>query len=76
LIKAHLTRARQGEPGAAAAAAAVTEAFLDSYLATAVPGLWMDQFDEAGRGLSAAAPATTLYHVTVAFRELGLFAQG
>jgi hypothetical protein len=35
----------------------------------------MDQFDEEGRGISAAAPATTLYHVVVAFRELILFAE-
>jgi hypothetical protein len=26
--------------------------------------------------MTAAAPATTLYHVTVAFRELMLFAEG
>ncbi len=48
--------------------------FLDSYLATEVRGLWMDQFDEAGRGMTDAAPASTLYHVVVAFRELMLFA--
>jgi mannose-6-phosphate isomerase len=75
LIKGHLTRAREGDAAAADAAAAVTLDFLGSYLATDVPGLWMDQFDADGRGMSAAAPATTLYHVTVAFRELILFAE-
>jgi mannose-6-phosphate isomerase len=75
LIKAHLTQARQGRAGAAEAAAEVTLKFLSSYLATEVPGLWMDQFDEDGRGLTAAAPASTLYHVVVAFRELILFAE-
>lgn len=76
LIKAYLAQARAGDPGAADAAAKVTMAFLGSYLATEVPGLWMDQFDEHGRGVTATAPATTLYHVTVAFRELILFAEG
>jgi mannose-6-phosphate isomerase len=74
LIKAHLTMARRGIPGKAEAAAKVALAFLDSYLATDVPGLWMDQFDADGRGMTDAAPASTLYHVVVAFRELILFA--
>ena len=30
--------------------------------------------DETGSGMTPAAPATTLYHVVVAFRELMLFA--
>lgn len=74
LIKAYVARARAGDETAADAAAAVTLDFLDSYLATDVPGLWMDQFDEDGRGVTAAVPATTLYHVAVAFRELMLLA--
>jgi mannose/cellobiose epimerase-like protein (N-acyl-D-glucosamine 2-epimerase family) len=75
LIKAYLNRAGQGDAGAAEAAAKVTLAFLDSYLATEIPGLWMDQFDAEGRGLTDAAPASTFYHVMVAFRELILFAE-
>lgn len=75
LIKAYLNRANEGDPTAADAAAAVTQAFLRSYLATEVPGLWMDQFDADGRGITDAAPASTLYHVMVAFRELILFAE-
>ena len=75
LIKGHITRARQGDAEAAEAAAKVTLDFLGSYLATEVPGLWMDQFDAEGRGMTATAPSTTLYHVAVAFRELMLFAQ-
>lgn len=74
LIKAHLTMARAGQPGAAEAAAELALRFMGSYLATEVPGLWMDQFDERGRGMAATAPATTLYHVVVSFRELLLFA--
>ena len=74
LIKAYLNQASQGAPGAAEAAGRLTLDFLGSYLATEVPGLWMDQFDAEGRGMTDAAPASTLYHVVVAFRELMLFA--
>jgi len=77
LIKAHLTVAAQGGAGGKAAeeaAARVAGAFLDTYLATEVPGLWMDQFAADGRGLTAYVPASTLYHVVVAFRELILAA--
>jgi hypothetical protein len=35
----------------------------------------MDQFDAEGRGMTDAAPASTLYHVVVAFREMLLFAE-
>jgi mannose-6-phosphate isomerase len=75
LIKAYLNRAAQGGPEAAEAAGRLTLDFLGSYLATDVRGLWMDQFDAEGRGLTDAAPASTLYHVVVAFRELILFAE-
>ena len=74
LIKAYLNQASQGDPVAAEAAGKLTLNFLDTYLATEVPGLWMDQFDAEGRGMTATAPASTLYHVKVAFRELILFA--
>ncbi|HUO22882.1 MAG TPA: AGE family epimerase/isomerase [Caulobacteraceae bacterium] len=76
LIKAHINKAREGLEGAAEAAADVTITFLDSYLATDAPGLWMDQFDAEGRGMTGYVPASTLYHIVVAFRELMLFAEG
>jgi mannose/cellobiose epimerase-like protein (N-acyl-D-glucosamine 2-epimerase family) len=75
LIKGHLTQARRGVPGKAEAAAQATLTFLDSYLTTDIPGLWMDQFDAEGRGMADAVPASTLYHVVVAFREMLLFAE-
>ncbi len=75
LIKGHLTKAREGAPGAAEAAADVALKMFDSYLATEVPGLWMDQFDAEGQGMTAAAPASSLYHIVVAFRELMLYAE-
>ena len=74
LIKGHLTQAQAGVPGAAEAAAEVALKVLDSYLATAIPGLWMDQFDAEGRGMTEAAPASSLYHLVVAFREFLLYA--
>lgn len=74
LIKACINQARQGAPGAAEAAADLTHKVLDSYLATEVRGLWMDQFDAEGRGMTAFVPASSLYHLVVAFRELLLFA--
>lgn len=75
LIKAYLTKARQGVEGAAEAAAKTAVAVLDTYLATEVPGLWMDQYDELGRDMANEVPASTLYHFVVAFRELMVFAQ-
>ena len=76
LIKAHLNKASEGLDSAAEAAARAALGFLDSYLATEVAGLWMDQFDADGRGVTDYVPASTLYHVVVAFRELMLFAEG
>ena len=67
LIKAYVNA------GAADEAARLTQGFLNSYLATDVPGLWMDQFDPQGAGMTEWVPASTLYHVTIAFRELMLF---
>ena len=64
LIKAHLAN------GAFDDAARVTEMLLDSYLATRVPGLWIDQFDSSGEARSDVVPASTLYHLVVAFEDL------
>jgi len=75
LIKAHINKAREGLDGAAEAAAKVALDFMHTYLATEVPGLWIDQFDSEGRGIADFVPASTLYHVMVAFRELILFAE-
>ena len=42
----------------------------DTHLATAVPGLWIDAFDAEGRPQSANAPASSLYHLFLAFAEV------
>jgi mannose-6-phosphate isomerase len=74
MLKAHVAQARAGRAGAAQAAAEASDAFLDSYLATAVAGLWNDQLDAEGAVLAANVPASTLYHIQLAFRELIDFA--
>jgi len=43
---------------------------LDQYLATDVKGLWVDVFDADGRPKAADVPASTLYHVFLAFAEV------
>lgn len=70
LIKAHIAMAGLGETGAADGAARVADALFDTYLATDVPGLWMDQYDDAGKGITGNVPASTFYHLMVAFREV------
>ncbi|WP_419730613.1 AGE family epimerase/isomerase [Lichenicola sp.] len=58
------------------AAARVAGAFLDSYLATPIEGLWVDQFDQAGAAMSSTVPASTFYHIIVAFEDLLRMAGG
>lgn len=41
----------------------------DRFLATPVPGLWVDAFDASGQQISTTVPASTLYHVMLAFTE-------
>ncbi len=64
LIKSHIAN---GEPDAAARVACRV---LDTYLATDPVGLWIDQFDGSGRACGSGVPASTLYHLVVAFEEL------
>jgi mannose/cellobiose epimerase-like protein (N-acyl-D-glucosamine 2-epimerase family) len=68
LIKAYIAMG-EGEK-----AARVADQFLDTYLATDVPGIWTDHFDAAGGVIGTSVPASTFYHVIVAFRELIDFA--
>ena len=64
LIKSHLANDAPDQ------AARVTIAVLDRYLATDVAGLWIDQFDAAGRPATDTVPASTFYHLVVAFEEV------
>lgn len=50
---------------------AETSALLfDRYFAEAVPGTWIDAFDENGRRSVDNVPASTFYHVFLAFAEV------
>ncbi|NPD68530.1 N-acylglucosamine 2-epimerase [Lichenicola cladoniae] len=51
-------------------AATVAIAMLDTYLATDTKGMWIDQFDHAGMPCDTVVPASTLYHLVVAFEDL------
>lgn len=53
-----------------AALAGSARLLLDRYLATEIPGLWIDHFDAEGRPTSKTAPASTFYHVFLAFAEM------
>ncbi|MBI1339420.1 mannose-6-phosphate isomerase [bacterium] len=49
---------------------ASTSLLMDRYFAPAPRGQWIDQLDEAGAPMLAASPASTLYHVFLAFAEM------
>ena len=42
---------------------------LSRYLSRVPPGVWMDQYDAEGNGTSKTVPASTLYHLFLAFAE-------
>lgn len=64
LIKSHLAN---GQPQLAAA---TVIALLDGYLTTGMDGTWIDQFDPAGLPCGTIVPASTLYHLVVAFEDV------
>ena len=64
LIKSYLAN---GQPDDAAR---VTMAFFDSYLATPVRGLWIDRFKSGAEPVHEPVPASTLYHIVVAFEDV------
>jgi len=50
------------------------ERIFDHYLTPAKPGLWLDHLDEHGQALHHDAPASTFYHLFLAFSELNRIA--
>jgi N-acylglucosamine 2-epimerase/mannose-6-phosphate isomerase len=68
-IKGHLAlfEALGRDPRAPVAGSA--RLLLGRYLKTETPGLWMDHFDTDGRPVAKNVPASTLYHVFLAFAE-------
>jgi N-acylglucosamine 2-epimerase/mannose-6-phosphate isomerase len=69
-IKAHLAlfEATGKDPRAAVAASA--RLLLDEYFNTAIPGLWLERFTADGKPDANDVPASTLYHVFLAFTEV------
>ncbi|MGH7020388.1 MAG: AGE family epimerase/isomerase [Brevundimonas sp.] len=51
-------------------ALSLTDALFATHLATATPGLWIDNFDADGAPQDADVPASSLYHLTTAFSAL------
>lgn len=47
-----------------------SELLLKRYLGHEPAGTWIDQFDENGRPIARTVPASTLYHVFLAFAEV------
>ena len=43
---------------------------LDRYLAYGTPGTWMDAYDADGAAATTSVPASTLYHLFLAFAEV------
>lgn len=43
---------------------------LGRYLAGPAPGAWIDRFDAAGQPIATTIPASTLYHLLLAFAQL------
>lgn len=75
-LKAMLVLFERGEPWAKAEAVALARGLLDRYLAVSPRGLWQDQFDRTGGALATNVPASTLYHVFLAFTELVRLQEG
>lgn len=69
-IKANLARYEHVRDPAAAAAAAQAFDVLAAHLATTVRGLWHERRRADGTAIDDDAPASSLYHITLAFAEL------
>jgi mannose-6-phosphate isomerase len=69
-LKARLVSLERGETAARADVAHFANGLLDRYLAVKPAGLWQDCFGADGAPLTAQVPASTLYHLFLAFAEL------
>lgn len=67
-LKAHLAMAERGDGYAAARAIMSFDILMDEYLTP--EGGWIDHYDSDGQVLAANMPASTGYHVALAFDEL------
>ena len=67
-LKAHLAMAERGDGDAATRAVLSFDTLMDEYLTP--EGGWIDHYDAAGQVIAADMPASTGYHVALAFDEL------
>lgn len=67
-LKAHLAMWKAGDEDAAARAVTSFDILMDEYLTPA--GGWIDHYDSDGQVLAKDMPASTGYHVVLAFIEL------
>lgn len=70
-LKAHLVRIEQGDEAAMKRAIETYDRLWDLHVAPAVEGGWIDQYDQAGNQVSKDMPASTGYHIFLAYAELG-----
>lgn len=69
-LKAHLCRYVDGDLKAGARALSTFDRLWADHIAEAHRGSWIDKLNEAGDGAALDAPASTGYHVVLAFWEL------
>lgn len=69
-LKAHLIRMEAGDPAAAARASASFDRLWSRHIAPAPPGGWLDRYGASGAPASTDMPASTGYHIYLAFSEL------
>jgi mannose/cellobiose epimerase-like protein (N-acyl-D-glucosamine 2-epimerase family) len=67
-IKAHLALFELAQRDPRPVVQGSVKLLLDRYLTPS--GSWIDQFDGDGRAIAATAPASTFYHVFLAFAEV------
>ncbi|KRA57670.1 hypothetical protein ASD89_07710 [Caulobacter sp. Root656] len=69
-LKGHIARFEQFGEDPTGALASSSRVLLNRYLGAKAPGLWLDHFDANGAGKVDHVPASTLYHVFLAFAEV------
>ncbi len=73
-IKAHVAMTRKGRPAGPRIVAGV-EALLDRHFVGCPPGTWREHFDSRGTPTFDRIPASSFYHIVMAFGELDRFVQ-
>ncbi len=68
-LKAHITAARWWDEDVSASVERLFQGLFDTYLNVTPPGAWQDQFDAEGQPMAKAVPASSFYHVMLAFAE-------